>query len=324
MYPPSILLLYQPLTLLPWVVSVRLFTLLNILFFGGIIFLIPRISIASFERIDWILLLFVFAGSKLVHLQLIAGQPFVSACFFGLLSILPACKENKWISGLALSLAMLKPTIALPFLLYLLYSRNYTSVLFCFFLTAVFNLSPFASMPFDTLSTYRMSFEQSFASGSINDYAYMNPCFQSLTDIRTIFYVLTNSRFASTVLKYVFLASLVGYLIVKRQAFFDDIPENILVAVTLISLWGLYHQALDMTSISVLFCVIPPGRLLCRWWGILVLAPLIMPTTGVYLRLKEYLPDMAYRLSVLDFHFSLICILVVWMVVMQRGWKVKS
>ena len=120
-YPPHAILILSPIALLPLGVAIRLWTALNLLLALAAPYLAARVVKPEARTADIAGLTILFlgwSGSKtLLQFTLLT-------LVFGLAAMLLAERRPRW-SGICLGVALMKPQIGLPFLLWVLFTRRW-------------------------------------------------------------------------------------------------------------------------------------------------------------------------------------------------------
>lgn len=125
-YPPAALLLYLPFSLFSWPAAVFLNLSISILCLAFTIQLWIKLSPITLSWLQQVIIwLTVFAFKGTLH-ALYVGQPTFLLLFTGTLSIyLHQQNQKQFLQIFLLSLTAIKPTLAIPFILYFLHARNW-------------------------------------------------------------------------------------------------------------------------------------------------------------------------------------------------------
>lgn len=319
MYPPFVLLLFQPTVVIKWNIAAYLMFGLDIVLVLGIIILLGLLGNFVHLKYEMALCLLLITALKTSHLGLIVGQPFFFSFFFALLSIYFAKKGKYNLSVVTLSLSFIKPTVALPFFLYFFFKREYRVCIYTVCLVLCSNLIIIPFMPLDAIWTYFREVALSFEPGHINDYTPLNSSFYDITDIQTLLYLCLNSRIVVTIVKYAIAGLLIVFFLNKKKNF-TNVPYNIIVFFTFFSLFFIYHRFIDTITLIVVLITLRPTQLFqSLGWRILLLVPLLFPVTGLVIILKSLLPSVVYHVAALNIQVSLTILFIFWIVMVHQN-----
>ncbi|MFQ5629126.1 MAG: glycosyltransferase family 87 protein, partial [bacterium] len=299
-YPPAVLLVAQPFSWFAYPVAKVLWFGLNLFFLAGIFFLLARMG--GFSKIPYDLLVcaLVLLGLKSTRLGLVSGQMVFFSFFFCLLSYRFANCGRPLLAATGLTLAMLKYSFALPFLLFFVTAQKYKIALLAVCLTIVFSAIALTALPAGTLQAYLASVKSTLASGGINDFSFANARYFELTGLHGVLYFLFRSRTAVWIVSIILMFG-AGYIAWRYRKYFLSKTENMLMLFTFCSLLFTYHRIYDSIGLFAIFLLCRPSVLFAslRWKAVLLL-PLFLPITGLVLRLKPFLPQEAYHVLVMD------------------------
>ncbi|MBI5367241.1 MAG: DUF2029 domain-containing protein [Planctomycetes bacterium] len=168
--PPGNAVLFAPLALLPYAVAARLWLLLGYVSLWGIAragqrFLGPRAGAPSF-----VLSLALLLWAHPVREALWAGQPSLLYVWCALLALDRAAAGRDVAAGAACALALLKYSLALPVLGYLVVKRRWSAVRLAVLGCAVLNVLPLALGDVEAILAHNYeNTRASFAEGGLNN-----------------------------------------------------------------------------------------------------------------------------------------------------------
>jgi hypothetical protein len=251
LYPPFAPPLFSVLTLLKFEHAVVVWLGINLIALLVTIYLANKLIVHSETGRSLVYLAAFFLTWAPVRVTFRLGQNALVIVALILGALVARQKGNKIAGGLLLGLSLIKYSLALPFLLYLLWKREwkmiFSSLALVALLTAVYavhlDISPFKAIT-DSLSMVR---EVQLSASS----------YVGTTEIRVLMLDLTahNELAASVLTTAVTLAALLAMAIV-----FVREPEDETIHFSLLSLfalWTAYHRVYD----SVL-CIIPAALLI--------------------------------------------------------------
>jgi hypothetical protein len=313
MYPPYVVHLFSLFILLPWRIAAFVALILSVIFLGGTIALIAALGKYLSKPYELLLLGMIIAASKEAHHAVIIGQPLIASLFFSVASIYLSQKKRNWFAALSLCIGLIKPTVALPFFLYLLVSGKYRIVILSGILAGIANIVSLHFLPIDSLATCFSQVHLSMQPGRINDYSPINYQFFNLTGIETLLSVVITSREGIAIIKYVLLLSaIIGYCIVSKVKR-NKGPYFSLIYFIFISLFFLYHRFADTLMLCVIMAGYRPSRLAnkLRYFALLLL-PFFFPFTGAIKIFKDKLPFFAYHLLSLNAQWAMLILFILW------------
>ena len=323
MYPPFTLIFFLPVAFIPWKIAAYLILGLNLVLVAGIIVLLGYLGNFLNSKYDVILCILLFAALKVVHLGLVVGQPFFLSFFLGLSSLYFAKRKINILAVVMLAIAFIKPTVAIPFFLYFFFIKKYKFCVYTFILVLFLNLIAVLIMPMESIPTYFQEIASSFQPGHINDYTPLNPSFYDITDIQTILYLGINSEIAISVIKYTIAGLLIAFLLIKKKKF-SNVPYNIIIFFTFISLFFIHHRFIDTLALTVVFVTMNPSQLFKSLrWRVLLLIPFIFPVTGLVVKLEKYLPSFMYHFAALNVQLTIVILFLCWVIVVNRNTQVR-
>ncbi len=177
-YPPALAVFYLPFALLPWSIAHNLWLVLNmvcLVVLGLVLFRqfgdrLPREALPI-----WLFALFISFPPYDVSYMGQTSFPIVLGLALGWRYATRTDKAAVWLSALFYSIAMLKTTVALPFLLYQLCrteSRRAALAAIALTITLTLSVMLYSGHPFAMLSEYRTTITALFQVGAPNDTAY--------------------------------------------------------------------------------------------------------------------------------------------------------
>lgn len=318
MYPPFTILFFLPVALIPWKVAAYLMLGLNFVLVAGIIGLLGYLGNFLNSKYDVLLCILLFAALKVVHHGLVVGQPFFISFFFGLSSLYFVKQERKILALVTFVIAFIKPTIAIPFFLYFFFKKKYRFCIYVFCLVLFFNMIVVFIMPMNSIPTYFQEVSLSFKLGHINDYTPLNPLFCGITGIQTLLYLGINSEIVISIIKYTIAGLLIAFFLIKRKKF-SNVPYNIIVFFTFMSLFFIYHRFVDTLALTVVLITMNPSQLFkSLHWRAFLLVPFLYPVTGLVIRLKHLLPPFIYHFAALNIQLSIVILFVCYMFALNK------
>ena len=321
MYPPFVLILFQPVAFIQWNIAAYLMFGMNILLVAGIIVLIGMLGNFFHLKYEMVLFFLLLAASKLVHLSLMVGQHFFVSFFFGLLSLYFSRVERNNLAVISLSLCFVKPTIAFPFFLYFFFLKEYRICFYSFCIVLCSNLFAIPFMPLEAMQTYFQEVALSLDTGHINDYTLQNPRFFHITGIQTLLYLGLNSAIVISIVKYMIAGLMIAFSLYKKRNFKNE-PYNIILFYTFFSLFFVYHQFSDTIALILVLITFKPTQLFkSLGWRIVFLIPFLFPVTGLVTMLKNLLPSLVYHVAALNIQISITMLFIFWMVMLHKNMK---
>lgn len=317
-YPPLVLVLFAPATMFGWNVVVFFLLVMNLIVLAGVMIIIARLGGFLNSKAEMLLFVLLLLSLKAVYLGWSVGQIVFLSLFLSMLGVYFA-KENRFIlAALFLCCGLVKPLVALPFILYILLLKQYRVLAYAIGFFATGNLTIFFFLSDSALITYLNVVNLTLLPGGINDYSFQNDRFYGLTSLHGIIFWITNSRDVVAMVTNLIMLMALIFFIVKRRTFFSR-PDHVLIFLIFGSLILAYHRVYDTIMLVVVFLAMKPSTLVQRMaWRTIFLAPLMFPVTGLALRLRPELPVELYHLAALNVPISLMVLCVLWLVVMRE------
>jgi hypothetical protein len=233
---------------------------------------------------DVLFLYIVVLAMKPVQLAMYAGQPATLSFCAGLASVCLHRRRSTYATVFLLSLSLIKPTIAVVFMVYFLVQRCWPVIFSTATIFLIMNIIIVMILPAGSFGVYIDSVRNSFATGSINDASNAGPTFFDISSLQSLIYVFTNNSILSTAMFIVSIA-VFGMLVWKfRRIILTDAEASMILA-AFASLFFLYHRSYDLMLVLLLFSVITPRQLFKRYpLPSLVLFILSLPLTGFVVR----------------------------------------
>jgi len=312
-HPPATLIILSPFGITTWQIAKYLYFVISFILTICSLLLIAKMGNMLDSRKELWLLLLSFFSFKACMLGLLFGQFFYVSFFFCLMAIHFEIKQKPRLSGIFMALGLLKPTIGFPFILYLVARKRYDIFMFSLLIVTVLNLAVLVTLPPSIFDSYIDIMNQTMAPGGNNDYSLLNKRFFDLTSIQTVIYFISNSRTAVTILSSVIGLFILLFILLKRDIYLKDSFYSLIIFI-IFSLLFVYHRTYDSLLLSTLFLWLKPSELMDRIkWNILFLLPVLLPITGLILRLEPYLPETVYYLLLLNVPLSLTAFLIIMM-----------
>lgn len=242
-YPPSALLLFYPISFLPWKIAVwvnvciALFSLLTLLYLMCI--WVPDEYSIPFAS----LLLIILAFKGTMH-ALVVGQPSFIANALALGGVYLALKKNKlpWAIFL-LILASFKPTSLLPYLLFLAYKKQWKLLIFTGIGSGVLlGLSLlYLQNPLVFVDSFLFNIGELKALIFGSDTTYF---LHSITELRAVTSWLFYGDTLLYKIVYVLLATMLGYVLWKNRQLHDHYVLTLLIIFCLLVTHHLFYDVL--------------------------------------------------------------------------------
>jgi hypothetical protein len=311
LYPPSILLLFQPYTLLDWTTAKYVHLAVTSLCLLGIGFVVLRYGPGGEKSRVLLAGTLLFLAWKSNWLGVVIGQP----AFFSMVCALCALvldNRNKTLpASVLLAFACVKQTMALPFFLYFLLKRRYALVGVALGVTVVLNLLPFIVLPLHAATDYVALVQSTFEPGQSNDYSMLNPRFVDITSVQTLINIFVPSRTVVSLLFYVLLAGAVVFFFIRRKQLED---RQWLVYFCFCTLFFTYHRFSDTILLATILLTLSPVVLLRRLsWKIILLGSLLFPVTGIAQYGRDVLPTWLYHIMALSITWGVVITFVLWL-----------
>jgi glycosyl transferase family 87 len=240
--------LLLPVAELPWGIAIWVWVFLCVL----AVFVVATILsyMAGFRRYSQPALL-IFLSALLfapVHTAIAAANIFTISFAVGMLATFCLIRNHPTLAGILLTLAVaLKPTVALPFVIYALASRNRAKVILPAVAMGGLLLS-IAMIPSHGTTLWLKSFvandDTMFAAGAIDDFSTANPLHFQLINLQTALFPLLQNRTLTqfgAILVFVVLLVL-WFRAMRRNWQLDLLDLAILASVALLPV---YHRFTD-------------------------------------------------------------------------------
>lgn len=286
-YPPGLLLIFLPLSFIPYPEARMIYFLLQLGALAGIARIVSQLGNFAKKRQSMLLFVLILLSLKGIRLALLSGQFALLSFYFSLQALKQNAEDRApAASGLWLAVALFKPQLGLPFLIDFLLRRRYRVCLIAVIGFAVICAIALLIAPSGTLPSMVAAVRQSFAPGQINDYTFENSRYFGLTGVHTLLFGLTGSRSLVSGLSLALLCIALYGLWRRREALFETSRCGLFLLVVL-SLVLTYHRIYDTAALVTCFLVGDPPRLLRRHRPAFLLGmPLFIPLTGLMLRIS--------------------------------------
>jgi hypothetical protein len=293
---PTALVLVAPFTLLPWGWAHFLFLMLGMAGLAANMFGILRLQ----GRSSWGL------GTASMIVFLLSFSPFRIAFQWGnivllvlplsiLAIVLAECKHD-WEAGLLLGLTVcLKPQIGMWLVVYYVLRGRFrilsSSLAIGLFITALFFLHPISYH--SLIVSYRSNLQHWFAPGGFYGFTEGSvPLY--LLRTQGIFYQVTHSVFASSLMAHILFLSGAGAWGILVWRFGDRIPSSLAIAaLSTLSFLSLYHSIPDASVLTLSLCDAFPASL--RHWTrtqkltCVLLSLMMLPERSIFVFLSHHL-----------------------------------
>jgi hypothetical protein len=314
-YPPATMIVFSPLSTISWQLIKYFYFILNLTITICSLLLIAKIGKIQDSKKELFLLILWFFSIKGCISGLLVGQLFYLSFFFCLLAIYFDIKHRPLLSSIFLALGLLKPTIAIPFVLYLLIKKRYVIFIYSILIFMILNLAVFVKLPLHVIESYIECINQTTAPGGINDYSFQNKRFFDLTSIHSIIFFITNSRTAVSIISTILSLFLFIFILIKRDIYLKDSVYALIIFI-FYSLLFIYHRIYDSLILSVIFMWLKPSEFIKKIkWKILFILPVLLPITGLVLKLKPNIPETIYYFMLLNVPISLVIFFLIIMIV---------
>jgi hypothetical protein len=310
-HPPATLVVLSPLGTIKWQIVKHIYFIFNLIITICSLLLIAKMgNILNSKKELWLLVLSFFSFKACI-LGLLFGQFFYFSFFFCIMAIYFDFKQKSFLASIFMALGLLKPTIGIPFILYLLIKKRYYIFIYSILMFIVLNLAVFVILSPSIFKSYIDITNQSLAPGGINDYSIQNKQFFDLTSINAIIFFITNSRTAVSIILTILSLFIFVFILLKREIFLKDSTYALIIFI-LCSLLFIYHRPYDSLMLSTIFIWLKPSELIDKIkWKIILILPVFLPITGLILRLKPYIPETVYYIMVLNIPISLSALLII-------------
>jgi len=155
-YSPLFALFFSPLTLMPRIVAIYVWTISNVILFYAIFYLLyqlKQISFNNFKDFFIILLLFSLMG-RFVFSDFKLGQVNVLLCFLMVSTMYFEINKKYFLASIVLAFSLMIKFFPLLFVLYFLFKRRFKLVAYTFLMVIIFLLLPSIYSGFHQNSKY--------------------------------------------------------------------------------------------------------------------------------------------------------------------------
>jgi hypothetical protein len=240
--------LLLPFAVLPWKIAVWVWALMCVLAVFAVAWALIRLAgVHTYSSMGLIILISVLLLAP-VHTAIATSNIVTVAFALGMVATFCLTQNRSRMAGVLLTFAIaLKPTVALPFLIYALAHRNRIKVMSSAIATGVLLLSA-AIIPRHGRTLWWPSFlannQRMFAPGAIDDFSTANPLHFQLVNLQVaLFPILQNRSFAQVTAAVVFVALLSLWLLAVRRHRHLGLLD--LAILTSASLLPVYHRFTD-------------------------------------------------------------------------------
>ena len=240
--------LLLPIAELPWKVAICLWDLFCVLgVFTVAWVLIQLAGVREYSPLGLIIFIAVFLLAP-VHTAIATSNIVTVAFALGMLATLCLARNQGRMAGVLLALAVaLKPTVALPFLIYALVHQNRAKVILAAIATGIL-LFCVAVFPPHSRSLWWPSFlannQRMFAAGAIDDFSTANPLHFQLVNLQVaLFPILQNRTFTSVAAALTFVTLVALWLLAVRRD--GNLGLLDLAFLASVSLLPVYHRFTD-------------------------------------------------------------------------------
>jgi hypothetical protein len=233
---------------LPWKIAIWLWALMCVLaVFLIALVLINLAGVQTYSPLGLMILVLVLLWAP-VHTAIATSNIVTITFAFGIVAILCLTRNRGRLAGILLTFAMaLKPTIALPFLIYALMHRSRARVLSSAIVMGILLLCVTVIPPHGRtlwLPSFLKNSQRMFAPGAIDDFSTANPLNFQLVNLQAaLFPILQNRRLTDVSTALIFAILLARWLLlVSRDKHLGLLDLAILASVSLIPV---YHRFTD-------------------------------------------------------------------------------
>jgi Glycosyltransferase family 87 len=261
-YPPTALPLLVPLALMPWPTAIGLWIALNVMAFVAIVLsalALVRVAPRSAEAAAIVVCALVLAP---FHTAIAVGNIVLIVFALGMLSCVCLERHFAVTAGMFLAAASaLKPTIVLPFLIYLAARRQWRTLVVAFgagcalFLLADLRML-FAGVRW--VSSYVLNSQRMFAPGSIDDFTFANRTRFDLLNLQLVFFQILGDRTMAQAVSWLLsLGLLVRWAFIRVKSKGTEAGVFDLAVLTAICLLPFYHRFYDscLLFLSVVWAI---------------------------------------------------------------------
>jgi hypothetical protein len=240
--------LLLPVAELPWKIAIWLWAMMCVLaIFLIAVALIHLAGVRTYSLLGLMIFVSVLLWAPM-HTAIATSNIVTIAFAFGMVAVFCLTRNRGRLAGILLTFAIaLKPTIALPFLIYALIHRSRARVMSSAIVTGILLLCVAVIPPHGRtlwLPSFLENSQRMFAPGAINDFSTANPLNFQLVNLQAaLFPILQNRRLTdiSTALTFAILLAR-WLLLVSRDRHLGLLDLAILASVSLIPV---YHRFTD-------------------------------------------------------------------------------
>lgn len=240
--------LLLPIAELPWNTAIWLWDLMCVLAVVGLAWMLADLAgLARFSPLKLIIFAVVLLWAP-VHTALATSNIVTIAFALGMTTIFCLMRNRNIMAGVLLTCAIaLKPTVAMPFLIYVLVHRNRMRVMLPAIATGML-LFCVAVIPPNSRTLWWSSFvannQRMFAAGAIDDFSTANPLHFQLVNLQVaLFPILQNYMLTQLAAALVFLTLLGLWLLALRRDGHLGLLDLAILACA--SLLPVYHRFTD-------------------------------------------------------------------------------
>ena len=318
-HPPATLIILSPFGITNWQIAKHIYFLFSLIITICSLILIAKMGYILDSRKELWLLILSFFSFKACILGLLFGQFFYYSFFFCIMAVNFEIKQKSFLSGIFMALGLLKPTIGFPFILYLLVKKRYDIFIYSILIFIVLNLAVIVILPPSIYDSYIDITNQSLTPGGNNDYSLQNKRFFDLTSIHTFIFFITKSRTAVSIISIVLSLFILIHILLKRDIYLKDSAYALIILV-LLSLLFIYHRIYDSLILSTIFIWLKPSELIDKLkWKVIFLLPVLLPITGLILKLRPYIPEIVFYIMVLNIPISLAAFFIIMILLPYQG-----
>lgn len=274
-YPPAAFPVYGLTALMPW----KWAAIVNLLFSCAALLLIVWLIRNYFDltRIPFILILLVACAFKGTFHALLVGQPTFLFLLTGLLSLYLIKRQHNYTAALLLGITLCKPTLALPFVIYLVVRRRYRVVAiavlwqFVLLVVSLFVFTQTLALLNGFYHNINALMDMVYAQGNIY---YM----RTLTDAG----VWVNYLFSNSYVLWKLLQN--GILILLAYVLWNKPIKNdahLFTAIAFVSLLLSYHLFYDVLLLLPFVGLVGASSPKYKTWAACLALPLFLPVNGV-------------------------------------------
>ena len=249
-YPPTMLALLAPISLLPWPVAHALWLIINIVVFGVTVASLLYVAGHRLHGEQGYLFVALTLALAPFHTGLAAGSIAIVAVGLSAWAVLAAARQRDLMAGILIGAAAgLKPQIGLPFLAYYSLRRRwhiFSSAAILVGVLAAVAVVRLAVSHTAWIASYVEDNRIVFAKGSLADFTESNPIRHGLVNLQLPLYNLLHDRAWANILAMV-VAGVLGlmwlFLLLRRA--FAGTELLALSTLLVLSLLPVYHRLYD-------------------------------------------------------------------------------